>query len=225
MTQKQSSYSQVLKKMDLSLDRQGLSGKMSVMKCLHKIYSRQRFKKSKKTKGRFVNLLLQREFEDLKKKDFSDTLLIILAIIFFGICLFAFAYASVNISSGVEASVSAPTSIPLPQKEIQIINQIADEYALVGEERTLLFVIRIIENGSTGREFGVLHPQAMRFKDNPKKSFVTQAKWAAGTISKRFNNNLEKFASRWCPVGAENDPTGLNKNWLPNAKYWMAKLQ
>ena len=29
---------------------------------------------------------------------------------------------------------------------------------------------------------------------------------------------LAYFASRWCPVGAENDPTGLNSNWLRNVR-------
>jgi len=113
---------------------------------------------------------------------------------------------------------------PLPGKEIKVINQVADEYNLVGEERTLLFVIRIIENGDVGREFGVLNPQAMRFKDDPDMSFRTQARWAAGTIKKRFNDNLEGFANRWAPIGAKNDPDNLNKNWFPNAQHWMKKL-
>ncbi len=114
---------------------------------------------------------------------------------------------------------------PLPENEIKVINQVADEYELEGEARTLLFVIRIIENGKTPREFGVLVPRAMRYPDNPDKSFLTQARWAAGTIKKRFNGDLKAFADRYCPIDAENDPTGLNKNWYPNAKYWMNKLR
>ena len=34
----------------------------------------------------------------------------------------------------------------------------------------------------------------------------------------------EFFANRWCPVGAENDPKGLNQNWLKNLNYFMEKL-
>jgi len=30
----------------------------------------------------------------------------------------------------------------------------------------------------------------------------------------------QTWARRWSPVGAANDPTGLNKNWLANA--WAA---
>jgi len=34
---------------------------------------------------------------------------------------------------------------------------------------------------------------------------------------------LEYFARRWCPVGAKNDPQGLNKNWVKNVRYFLAK--
>jgi hypothetical protein len=116
-------------------------------------------------------------------------------------------------------------SNPLPKHEIKKINKVADEYALVGKSRTLLFVIRIVEDGSVGREFGVLHPQAMRYKD-PEKSFITQAKWAAGTIKKRYTGDLKAFADRWCPTKGDltKKEKELNKNWYPNAKHWMDKL-
>lgn len=29
----------------------------------------------------------------------------------------------------------------------------------------------------------------------------------------------------YCPVGAKNDPTGLNKNWVRNVKFHYAKLK
>ena len=28
---------------------------------------------------------------------------------------------------------------------------------------------------------------------------------------------------RYCPIGASNDPKGLNKNWLKNVKYYLTK--
>lgn len=31
------------------------------------------------------------------------------------------------------------------------------------------------------------------------------------------------LGNRYCPVGAKNDPTGLNKNWIKNVKYFLAK--
>lgn len=34
---------------------------------------------------------------------------------------------------------------------------------------------------------------------------------------------LEFLARKYCPVGAGNDPYGLNKNWLKNVRYHLAK--
>ena len=31
------------------------------------------------------------------------------------------------------------------------------------------------------------------------------------------------LGSRYCPVGASNDPQGLNKNWIKNVKYFLNK--
>lgn len=31
---------------------------------------------------------------------------------------------------------------------------------------------------------------------------------------------LAYLANRYCPVGALNDPTGLNKNWLTNVRFY-----
>lgn len=107
----------------------------------------------------------------------------------------------------------------LPQQECKIIEEVAQEYNLTGNAKLLLYVIRKIENGRDGREFGVLHPRAIN------TSFRNQCQWAAGTIAKRYKGDLVKFASRWCPVGASNDPTGLNKNWYKNAKWYMDKWE
>lgn len=32
---------------------------------------------------------------------------------------------------------------------------------------------------------------------------------------------IEFLASRYCPIGADNDPQGLNKNWVKNVKYFL----
>ena len=31
------------------------------------------------------------------------------------------------------------------------------------------------------------------------------------------------LGSRYCPIGAKNDPLGLNKNWVFNVKFWLLK--
>lgn len=127
----------------------------------------------------------------------------------------------VELGSQAFSQVPCP-AIDLPRHEISIIAEVADQYGLEGDARLLLFVIRKIENGRPGREFGILTPEAMRYTDGVK-SFKVQASWAAGTIKKRFSGDLAKFANRYCPVGAKNDPSGLNNHWYKNARYYMSK--
>jgi len=110
-----------------------------------------------------------------------------------------------------------------PQQEYTIAREVADQYGLNQDERNLLFAIRYAEAGRQGREFGVLTPEAQRFEKHkdPTLSFRTQAKWAAGTIKKRYKGDLVEFQQRWAPLKAENDPKNLNANWLKNVNYFM----
>jgi hypothetical protein len=109
-------------------------------------------------------------------------------------------------------------------EDMLILSKVASDYGLQGDACKLLYAIYIAENGVPGREMGVLNPEAMRFKGDHDKSLTLQAQWAAGTIAKRFDGNLEAFAQRWCPLNAGNDPTGLNANWLPNVQKIMAEM-
>jgi hypothetical protein len=36
---------------------------------------------------------------------------------------------------------------------------------------------------------------------------------------------IEFLQKRYCPIGAKNDPTGLNKNWLKNVRYFLARAR
>jgi len=47
------------------------------------------------------------------------------------------------------------------------------------------------------------------------------AQWLANSENKGF---LEYLSSKYCPVGASNDPTGLNRNWLRNVRYFYERL-
>ena len=38
-------------------------------------------------------------------------------------------------------------------------------------------------------------------------------------------NTIEKIGSKYCPVGASNDPTGLNKNWVPGVTKFYQELE
>ena len=41
------------------------------------------------------------------------------------------------------------------------------------------------------------------------------------SLQTRYTDFIDFFGSRWCPVGANNDPHGLNKNWIKNVKYFI----
>jgi len=49
---------------------------------------------------------------------------------------------------------------------------------------------------------------------NNKKRFMRQAE---------YDDYLEFLASRYCPIGAENDPTGLNQHWIKNVQYFYER--
>jgi len=91
--------------------------------------------------------------------------------------------------------------------------------------------IRYAENGGPGREYGILHPKC-------PKSYRGQAGWCAATVSKNFKRYLDsnpplpisikdyiKFlGSRYAPVGADNDPSNLNQNWVRNVTFYYNKF-
>jgi len=87
----------------------------------------------------------------------------------------------------------------------------------------IVFAIRNAENGREGLEFGVMNPRA---KDQPN-SLRVQAGWCAATVYKNYHrwiksesklDFIEFLGSRYCPVGAENDPDKLNQYWITNVK-------
>jgi hypothetical protein len=103
------------------------------------------------------------------------------------------------------------------QAECKIILEVAENYDLDDEEIQFLASIRRIENGGPGNEFGVgsedpKHP-ARRYKSFPDKSVRLQAQYAAGTIKRRYKNDINGFAHRWCP----NDW----QTWAKNATFYM----
>lgn len=95
----------------------------------------------------------------------------------------------------------------------------------------ILAAVRYSENGRAGREYGVLHPKALG------KSYRTQAGWSAATIQKQFDRYckaggdpedvaayLTSLRNRYCPIGADNDPLGLNSHWLKNVSSFRARI-
>lgn len=131
------------------------------------------------------------------------------AVLYVGLCLGGIARGADN------------AFLRIPPADRTILYKVAREYQLSGNPRRLLFAIYLAEQGAPGREMGVLHPQAMRFAGNHANSLRLQARWAAGTILKRYNGNLAEFAVRWCPLNDPRDKRNQNRHWLPNVRRLM----
>ena len=122
----------------------------------------------------------------------------------------------------VTAALGSPADEPmLPDREWAMIRQIAANYDLSDEQTWLLAAIRCHENGRPGLEFGVggrvfsTHV-AHRYQDG-FKSFYVQGSWAAGTIVRHYNGNLDKFARRYCPEGP--------RIWATSVRALVAQLK
>lgn len=89
----------------------------------------------------------------------------------------------------------------------------------------IVAAIRYAENGKPGKEFGIMSKRC-------KPYYRDQAGWCAATVYKRYkdwiklgkpNDFIQYLSKSYAPIGAENDPKGLNKNWVPNVKYYVLK--
>lgn len=91
--------------------------------------------------------------------------------------------------------------------------------------------VRQQEAGRPGLEFGVMHPDAL------DTDLETQLEWFLATLlrdamrwnggflwmgwkKEEFKDFIEYFARKYAPVGAENDPQGLNRFWEQNVRYY-----
>jgi hypothetical protein len=84
----------------------------------------------------------------------------------------------------------------------------------------IVAAIRYAENGGKGKEYGILHPKV-------KPTYRSQAGWCAATVQKNYDRWVKAgskgeylvfLSKRYCPIGADNDPNGLNHNWLGNVR-------
>jgi len=89
----------------------------------------------------------------------------------------------------------------------------------------LLRAIHKAENGPT-RQFGVIHPSA--------NTLEKQARWCAATCWKNYQRWLATdqqkpylvfLRDRYAPLGADNDPSNLNENWLKNVVYFLEEQE
>jgi hypothetical protein len=119
------------------------------------------------------------------------------------------------------------------EKEKTVIADAGLRNNLKGFLYPIFYAIRKAEDGKPGCEFGIIHRKAWN------TDLKTQAGWAAATIQKNYDRYLKDqggfpntydgfiayLGARYCPVGADNDPDGLNKNWIPNVTKWVEKIR
>lgn len=96
-----------------------------------------------------------------------------------------------------------------------------------GVDPAFLKALRRAENGGPGREFGVLSVPAPTYDDQARvaaesirknvERFERKGGQAIDPVTGRYTNEfIEFFSSRYAPVGAANDPTGLNRHHARN---------
>jgi hypothetical protein len=90
----------------------------------------------------------------------------------------------------------------------------------------IVAAIRYSENGGKGKEYGILHKRV-------KPTYRSQAGWCAATVQKNYDRWVKAgskgdyitfLGKRYCPVGAENDPNGLNRHWISNVTHYTKKF-
>lgn len=90
----------------------------------------------------------------------------------------------------------------------------------------IVAAIRYAENGGPGREYGILHPRV-------QPTYRSQAGWCAATVQKTWDrwhkagspgDFIDFLGNRYCPVGADNDPNGLNQHWRKNVRYFVSRI-
>lgn len=107
----------------------------------------------------------------------------------------------------------------------------AREMELDEQETRLLIAIRMHEAGEPGKECGVLY----RLDGTPLSPYTFWplslqenalcARKIKLVYTKKFGRDLERFAAWYAPIGAANDPHGLNAHWLPLVRRNMKKLK
>jgi len=114
-------------------------------------------------------------------------------------------------------------------------------------EPELLMAIRLAENGDDSLAYGIMHNGRIKERYENDKGYIDngnfysykdekekQLHWAAQTV-RYYLGDFEKnpknkdfisyLAKIYAPIGALNDPTGLNKNWERNVKNYYKTIK
>jgi hypothetical protein len=112
-------------------------------------------------------------------------------------------------------------------KEWPTILPVALEYGVDG---FFVAAIRVAENGPPGKEFGVEDPDANTYEAQLRECCATVRNrlvaYTANPLGSQTSRAVQRlaysatfaeyFRNSWAPLGAPNDPEGLNQNWLRN---------
>ena len=134
-----------------------------------------------------------------------------------------------NVKTYFKYPNETPTIYSVIEAYLETYKNTLKQYPLLVNPYAFMLTVRLIENGKTGTEFGVLHPDAIN------TDLKNQAEWTMSTLikdtkrwyldelvevdgrkKKDFKDFVEYFGTKWAKIGAPNDPNNLNKNWLPN---------
>ena len=113
-------------------------------------------------------------------------------------------------------------------KQFQDAVEVNIRLKLRAELAPIVAAIRYAENGGKGREYGILHPRV-------KPTYRSQAGWCAATVQKNYDRWLKIrgeadcdfiafLGDRYCPIGADNDPDGLNEHWIQNVHHFTMEI-
>lgn len=118
--------------------------------------------------------------------------------------------------------------------------QIQKAAALYHVDPYFIGAIRHAENGSPGKEFGVLSVSAPTYTDQLREACESVAHKAAvfdgeiTVLTLRITKAamvlvysdafIQKFASVWAPEKVSNDPHNLNANWANNVRLIYYRL-
>lgn len=136
---------------------------------------------------------------------------------------------------GANGGETKPTGPPrgVTAHEATVIER---EAGRTGVDPALLAALRRVENGGPGREFGVLSVPAPSLDDqarvaatsirNASARFERQGGQAFDPATGRYTDAfLRFFSARYAPVGAANDPQGLNRHHTQNLQRLYARFR
>ena len=152
------------------------------------------------------------------KSAFGPTLLVIVWFLFAMVCLSSVATAQTYRDAIVSKDGEAKAVLFDDAIKVNIRPELRSKLA------PYVSAIRYAENGKK-YEYGIIHK-------NCKPGYRNQAGWCAATVQKNYDRWVKAgskgefvvfLGKRYCPVGAKNDPNGLNKHWIGNVRKLYAR--